>query len=159
MIQSESFSLTNRRVSHWRQLLMTEKLDFPSDEWIDRYENALNNNARYEDAAKTWEGDFIFQINADGDSIKEDIRFYLDLWHGKCRSARMARPDDSAEFVYAGPLKNWKLLFEGKIDPIKGIMARKFKLDGDMGKVMRYTKAAMELVATTREIPTKYPDE
>ncbi|TFH01764.1 MAG: sterol carrier protein, partial [Candidatus Thorarchaeota archaeon] len=49
--------------------------------------------------------------------------------------------------------------FDGKIDPIKGIMARKFKLDGDMGKVMRYTKAALELVATTREIPTKYLDE
>ena len=30
---------------------------------------------------------------------------------------------------------------------------------GDMGKVMRYTKAALELVATTREIPTKYLDE
>jgi len=138
---------------------MTEKLDFPSDEWIAKYLEALNNNPRYEDAAKTWEGDFIFQINADGESVKETVRFYLDLWHGKCRSAKMAGPDDTAEFTYAGPLKNWKLLFEGKIDPIKGIMARKFKLDGDMGKVMRYTKAAMELVATTREIPTKYPDE
>lgn len=138
---------------------MSDKLLFPSDEWIKRYVVALNKNARYEDAAKTWEGDFVFQIDADGKLIKEDVRFYLDLWHGKCRSARMAEPKDTAEFVYAGPLMNWKLLFEGKIDPIKGIMARKFKLTGDMGKVMRYTKAALELVATTREIPTKYLDE
>jgi putative sterol carrier protein len=138
---------------------MTEKLVFPSDEWIAQYVVALNKNARYEDAAKTWEGDFVFQIDADGEAIKETVRFYIDLWHGKCRSARMAGPNDKAEFVYAGPLKNWKLLFDGKIDPIKGIMARKFKLDGDMGKVMRYTKAALELVATTREIPTKFLDE
>jgi len=138
---------------------MTEKLVFPSDEWIAEYVRALNKNARYEDAAKTWEGDFVFQIDADGAAIKETVRFYIDLWHGKCRSARMAGPNDKAEFVYAGPLKNWKLLFDGKIDPIKGIMARKFKLDGDMGKVMRYTKAALELVATTREIPTKFLDE
>ncbi len=138
---------------------MTEKLVFPSDEWIEKYVDALNKNARYEDAAKTWEGDFVFQIDADGKTIPEDVRFYLDLWHGKCRSARMAGPEDTAEFVYAGPLSNWKLLFDGKIDPIKGIMARKFKLTGDMGKVMRYTKAALELVATTREIPTKYLDE
>ena len=138
---------------------MTEKLVFPSDEWIEKYVEALNKNARYEDAAKTWEGDFVFQIDADGQTIKEDVRFYLDLWHGKCRAAKMAGPDDTAEFVYAGPLGNWKLLFDGKIDPIKGIMARKFKLTGDMGKVMRYTKAALELVATTREIPTKYLDE
>jgi putative sterol carrier protein len=145
--------------THWRQLQMTEKLLFPSEEWIEKYVEALNNNPRYEDAAKTWEGDFVFQINPDGETVKEEVRFYLDLWHGKCRSARMASPEDKAEFVYAGPLKNWKLLFDGKIDPIKGIMARKFKLDGDMGKVMRYTKAALELVATTREIPTRYLDE
>jgi len=138
---------------------MTEKLLFPSEEWIEKYVIALNNNPRYEDAAKTWEGDFVFQIDADGETIPEDVRFYIDLWHGKCRSAKMAGPKDTAEFVYSGPLKNWKLLFEGKIDPIKGIMARKFKLEGDMGKVMRYTKAALELVATTREIPIKYLDE
>jgi putative sterol carrier protein len=119
----------------------------------------LNKNDRYEDAAKTWEGDFVFEITADGEIVKEPLRFYIDLWHGKCRSARMAGPDDKAEFTYSGPYKNWKLLFDGKIDPIKGIMARKFKLDGDMGKVMRYTKAALELVATTRQVPTKYLDE
>ncbi|TFF84656.1 sterol carrier protein [Candidatus Thorarchaeota archaeon] len=119
----------------------------------------LNSNDAYEDAAKTWEGDFVFEVTADGEIVKEPIRFYLDLWHGKCREARMAGPDDTAEFVYAGPYKNWRALFDGKIDPIKGIMARKFKLEGDMGKVMRYTKAALELVATTRQIPTKYLDE
>ena len=91
--------------------------------------------------------------------MKEPIRFYIDLWHGKCRSAKMAGPDDTAEFTYSGPYKNWRALFDGKIDPIKGIMARKFKLDGDMGKVMRYTKAALELVATTRQVPTKFLDE
>jgi putative sterol carrier protein len=119
----------------------------------------LNKNERYEDAAKTWEGDFIFEVTPDSETVTEPIKFYVDLWHGKCREAKMAGPDDTAEFTYSGPLKNWRALFDGKIDPIKGIMARKFKLDGDMGKVMRYTKAALELVATTRQIPTKFLDE
>lgn len=138
---------------------MGDELEFPSAEWIEKYMELLNKNDAYEDAAKTWEGDFVFEVTADGEIVKEPIRFYLDLWHGKCREARMAGPDDKAAFVYAGPYKNWRALFDGKIDPIKGIMARKFKLDGDMGKVMRYTKAALELVATTRQIPTKYLDE
>ena len=138
---------------------MSDKLEFPSDEWVALYMELLNKNPLYEDAAKTWEGDFVFEITADGDLVKEPIRFYIDLWHGKCRSAKMAGPDDTAEFTYSGPYKNWRALFDGKIDPIKGIMARKFKLDGDMGKVMRYTKAALELVATTRQVPTKYLDE
>ena len=138
---------------------MTEKMLFPSPEWIDKYMEILNKNNAYEDAAKTWEGDFVFQVDADGESIKEPLRFYLDLWHGKCREARMAEPGDKAEFIYAGPLKNWKLLFEGKIDPIKGIMSRKFKLTGDMGKIMRYTKAAAELVSTANQVPTRYADD
>ncbi len=138
---------------------MGDELEFPSDEWIALYMELLNKNDRYEDAAKTWEGDFIFEVTADGEIITEPYRFYIDLWHGKCRSARMAGPDDTAEFTYSGPYKNWRALFDGKIDPIKGIMARKFKLDGDMGKVMRYTKAALELVATTRQIPTKFLDD
>ena len=136
-----------------------ENLIFPSAEWIAKYMDLLNANPDYKDAAKTWEGDFIFQVNADGESVKEPIRFYIDLWHGDCRDARMAKPDETAEYTYAGPLKNWKLLFDGKIDPIKGIMARKFKLDGDMGKVMRATKAAAELVATAVKVPTKFFDE
>ncbi|MFW9964899.1 MAG: SCP2 sterol-binding domain-containing protein [Candidatus Sifarchaeia archaeon] len=138
---------------------MGDKLVFPSEEWIELYMELLNKNDRYEDAAKTWEGDFVFEITDIGEGFEEPVRFYMDLWHGKCRSSRMAGPDDAAEFTYSGPLKNWKLLFDGKIDPIKGIMARKFKLDGDMGKVMRYTKAALELVATTKQVPTKYLDE
>ncbi len=138
---------------------MGDDLEFPSEEWVALYMELLNKNANYEDAAKTWEGDFVFEITADGEIVKEPIRFYIDLWHGKCRSAKMAGPDDTAEFTYSGPYKNWRALFDGKIDPIKGIMARKFKLDGDMGKVMRYTKAALELVATTRQVPTKFLDE
>jgi putative sterol carrier protein len=57
-------------------------------------------------------------------------------------------------------LANWKRLIAGEIDPIKGLMSRKFKLPiGDMGKIMRATKAAAELVSTAQRVPTKYIDE
>lgn len=138
-----------------------EKLLFPSEEWIQKYVEVVNASKAYEDAAHDWEGDFVFEIEADGDVITENIRFYLDLWHGKCRSAHMADESTNAEFTYSGPLKNWKLLFDKKIDPIKGLMQRKFKLGkgNDMGKIMRYTKAAMELVNATTQVPTKFIDE
>jgi putative sterol carrier protein len=137
-----------------------EKLIFPSDEWVEKYVEVVNSSKAYEDAAHDWEGDFIFVVTADGETVKEPMRLYIDLYHGKCREARMAKDDDDAEFTYEGPLKNWKLLFDKKIDPIKGLMQRKFKLGkGDMGKIMRYTKAAMELVNATTLVPTKWPDE
>ncbi|MFW9845922.1 MAG: SCP2 sterol-binding domain-containing protein [Candidatus Thorarchaeota archaeon] len=137
-----------------------EKLLFPSDEWVQKYVEILNASKAYEDAAHDWEGDFIFVVEADGEVITKPMRLYLDLYHGKCREARMAKEDDDAEFTYEGPLKNWKLLFDKKIDPIKGLMQRKFKLGkGDMGKIMRYTKAAMELVNVTTQVPTRFADE
>lgn len=137
-----------------------EKLLFPSDEWVEKYVEVVNSSKAYEDAAHDWEGDFIFVVTADGESVQEDMRLYLDLYHGKCREARMAKEEDDAEFTYEGPLKNWKLLFDKKIDPIKGLMQRKFKLGkGDMGKIMRYTKAAMELVNATTQVPTRFADE
>jgi putative sterol carrier protein len=136
-----------------------DKIPFLSPDWLEKYMELLNQNESYKDAAHDWEGDFVFQIDADGEIITEPVRAYIDLWHGDCRAVREAAPDEQAEFVYSGPLKNWKLLLEGKIDPIKGLMARKFKLIGDYGKVMRYTKAAAELVATAVKIPTIFPDE
>ncbi|UCE09289.1 MAG: SCP2 sterol-binding domain-containing protein [Candidatus Thorarchaeota archaeon] len=136
-----------------------DRLLFPSEEWIQKYVELLNANDAYADAASWWEGDFVFEITADGEVIAEPQRFYLDLWHGKCRKAHMVDESTTAEYKYSGPYKNWKLLFEGKIDPIKGIMARKFRLDGDMGMVMRATKAAAELVKTATMVPTKFIDE
>jgi putative sterol carrier protein len=136
-----------------------KKFDFFSEQWLKKYQEILNKNAAYKDAAKDWEGDFIFQIDADGTTVKQPARAYIDLWHGNCRKVALAAPGQTAAFEYAGPLKNWKLLLAGQIDPIKGLMARKFALKGDMGKVMRYTKAAAELVATATKIPTKFPDD
>ncbi|MHA2602395.1 MAG: SCP2 sterol-binding domain-containing protein [Candidatus Thorarchaeota archaeon SMTZ1-83] len=137
-----------------------ERLLFPSEEWLAKYREILNASKAYEDAAHDWEGDFVFEIEAD-ETLDETVRFYMDLWHGKCRGARMAGPDEVAEFTYSGPAKNWRLLFAKKIDPIKGLMQRKFRLGkgNDMGKIMRYTKAAAELVEATTKVPTRFPDE
>ena len=136
---------------------MSDKFLFPSEEWVNAYWELLKNNAAYKDAAATWEGDFIFRvIYADG----TDEKLYLDLWHGECREAREAGPDDDAEYVWEGTFENWKRLLAGEFDPIKALMSRKFKLPkGDMGKVMRATKAASELVATAQRVPTRFPDK
>ena len=38
---------------------------FPSVEWVKEYSQKLNENKSYEEAARTWEGDFLFIITPD----------------------------------------------------------------------------------------------
>ncbi|MFX0090613.1 MAG: SCP2 sterol-binding domain-containing protein [Candidatus Hodarchaeota archaeon] len=136
---------------------MTEKYLFPSEEWAKKFMELINANEEYAKAAETWEGDFVFELTPD-DRLKETKRIYVDLWHGKCRNAYLMASDEEkeTEYVYSGPYENWLKLIEGKIDPIKGLMMRKFKLKGNMAKVLKAVKAASELVKTAASVPTEF---
>lgn len=134
-----------------------KKFKFPSEEWIEAFKEELNSNEAYEEAARDWEGDFLFIVTPD-ESLKEEMVFYVDLWHGKCREAYKVpnRDAKAAEFVYEGPYSNWKKLIMGQLDPLQSLLMRKFKLKGNMAKIMRYTKAASELVKTASRVPTEF---
>lgn len=133
------------------------KFKFPSEEWIKAYKEELNKNEAYAEAAKDWEGDFLFIVTPD-EGLDREMVFYVDLWHGKCRDAYMVpnREAKTAEFIYEGPYSNWKKLIMGQLDPIQSLLMRKFKLKGNMAKIMRYTKAASELVKTASKVPTEF---
>jgi len=130
---------------------------FPSEEWIKAFKEELNKNEAYAEAAKDWEGDFLFIVTPD-EGLDREYVFYVDLWHGKCRDACIVPSRDAkkAEFVYEGKYSNWKKLIAGELDPIQAVMTRKFKLSGNLAKVMRYTKAASELVKTASRVPTEF---
>ncbi len=113
----------------------------------------MNASKEYGEAARTWEGSFIFEVKDDRDKVKKDIRGYIDLWHGKCREVRSDSEGDKADFTYSYTVDNWSKLLAKKIGPIKGIMSRKFKLDGSLKILLRYVKAAQVLVGTATEVP------
>jgi putative sterol carrier protein len=131
---------------------------FPSDEWVAEYSDKLNSNPDYADAGKNWEGDILFVIKPENEGGAEE-HIYLDLFHGKCRSARYIHPGEevpNAQFKYIGNFLNWKRLINKEIDPIQGILTGKFKLEGSMMKIMRYTKAAKEMVNTASMVKTEF---
>lgn len=134
-----------------------EKYKFPSEEWIRAFKEELNKNKAYEEAAKDWEGDFLFIVTPD-EGLDREMIFYVDLWHGKCRDAYMvpSREAKKAEFVLEGSYSTWKKIIMGQLDPVQALLTRKFKLTGSMAKIMRYAKAATELVKTASRIPTEF---
>jgi putative sterol carrier protein len=148
---------------------------FGSDEWAKAYVKAINDNKNYKQAASWWEGDFIFTIEPSG-ALKKKINMFVGLLHGDCTGAKTLAegeefdvlPPNSkprplkegqkvgAEFVFSGTYDNWIKVLKKELDPIQGLMAGKFKLIGNMAKVMRATKAAQELVNSTTVISTEF---
>jgi len=138
---------------------MSDKILFGTDEWAKQLCQELNNSKAYAEAAKTWEGDIYFVVEAKGSSLTEDRYVYLDLWHGECRKAqRAANKDDfNPEFEFRGSVKTFKEIIDDGLDPIKAMLTRKLKLTGNMAKIMRNVKAANELVHCATFVPTEFP--
>ena len=130
-------------------------MHFPSSEWAEAYRTALNSNAAYRDAARAWEGDILLLVrSAAPDAPAPGI--HLALAHGECSGATYY-PDARAvasEFVYEGTPENWARLMRRELDPVKAILDGTFKVRGNLAKLMRFTRAAKELVETASTVPS-----
>lgn len=131
-------------------------IPFPSDEWAKAAMAAVNESEAYKEAAKSWEGDIVFVITAlpGEEKVKE---LYMDLWHGQCRSAYEITGEQDSEFVITAPLVVWRKVLEGKLDPIRGLVSRQLKLKGNLMKVMKAPRAAVELVNSCATVDTTWP--
>lgn len=126
---------------------------FPSEEWLKGLETKLNSDEKYADIAKNWEGDLFFRIEPEG-NLKEELTFYLDLWHGKCRKAEY-KPDPSAypkpTFTLAATYNNITAILTGKMNPMTAMMTMKLKVQGSMGYMMRNVPTVLDFVRVANE--------
>lgn len=135
---------------------------FPSDEWFAAFVEAINGSSEYRDAAAEWEGDVAFVFEAEPDkNHPEDVWGWLDLWHGECRAGRLVEREEGerARYVIRAPYTRWKEILRGELDPVKAMMQGKLKLKGDLPTIVRYIRAANELVHLTETVPTEFLDE
>jgi putative sterol carrier protein len=135
---------------------------FPTDEWFQAFIVRINGSDEYKVAAADWEGDITFLVEAEPDiGVPDDVWGYLDLWHGVCRGGGVVGPERGAGAAYllSAPYSRWKDIVLGELDPIKGMMQGKLKVRGDLPTIVRYVRAANELVRLTGEVETTFPDE
>ena len=126
---------------------------FPSAEWLKGLKAKLNSDEKYADIAKNWEGDLFFRIEPEG-NLKEELTFYLDLWHGKCRKAEY-KPDASAypkpAFTLSATYNNITAVLQGKMNPMTAMMTMKLKVQGSMGYMMRNVPTVLDFVRVASE--------
>jgi putative sterol carrier protein len=118
----------------------------------------LNDSAAYLEAAKNWEGDFLFFVEPGG-TLDSAVGLYMDLYHGKCRDAFAVTDEKPVTPIFrlSGPVATWKKVMTKKLDPMQAMMTGQLKLTGNMATVMRNVRAAKELVESCTRIETEFP--
>jgi putative sterol carrier protein len=126
-------------------------------EWLDAFGDAINNNQDYKDAASWWEGDMLCVIEPSG-PLDHEVRFYLGLYHGDCTGVKLLEPGEEVhpEFTLAGPYDNWVKVAKNQLETIQAVMSGKLRLEGNLAKLMRATRAAQEIVNSLQTVPTEF---
>jgi putative sterol carrier protein len=134
---------------------------FPTQEWFEALVASINASSEYRAAAADWEGDIAFLIEAEPDrGLPTDVWGILDLWHGECRGGGLIDPQrgGAAAYQLRAPYSRWKEVVTGELDPIKGMMQGKLRVRGDLPTIVRYVRAANELVRLTSLVDTVFAD-
>jgi putative sterol carrier protein len=129
---------------------------FPSSEWLQGLETKLNSDEKYAQIARNWEGDLFFLIEPE-DGLKEQLTFYLDLWHGTCRSVDYNPAPEKYHkpvFTLRATYKNITAILTGKLDPMTAMMTNKLKVQGSLGYMMRNVPTVLDFVRCAREVTT-----
>jgi putative sterol carrier protein len=130
---------------------------FPSADWLNALQGKLNSDARYNEVARNWEGDLIFDIQPGGNLAKA-VTMYLDLWHGGCRNvdyAEAAPMERTARFILRSHYENFTAILLGRMDAMTAMMKSRLKVEGSLGYMMRDVPTVLDFVRCAREITTE----
>jgi putative sterol carrier protein len=135
------------------------ELTFPSDAWVQALVRILNDDARYGEIARHWEGDLLFVIRADGSAGPAGdgagpAHVYLDLWHGTCRAGRYLPPGASdlpkPAFTLTAGLSQFNAVLAGRLDPMQAMLTRRLQVSGNMAYILRNVPVVLDFVRCCR---------
>jgi putative sterol carrier protein len=128
--------------------------------WAEAWAGELNASPAYRSAAEHWEGAVALVLEAPDPPASRAV--LLDLWHGECRSARTASPQDAREaaaFVFQGGPAAWRQVLCDGGSPILALMSGRIRLaKGSLAALIPYAAAAKELLDLAARVPTTFPE-
>lgn len=130
-----------------------------SGPWATAWASALNASEAYRTAAADWEGPIGLVLGGASSPLERAV--ILDLWHGRCRSARAGGPEilDGAAYVFEGDQEAWRQILLGGGSPILALMTGKIRLTrGHLSALLPFVRAAKELLGLATQVPVRFPE-
>ena len=137
---------------------------YPSQEWCEEWQKALNNDPAVAETGKNWgvgfNGNWLFEVTP-GDGLEEAVFLYLETAEGKCTDAQMKQDAGGVDpgFTAVGTYGSFKEVVKGDKDFIEGVVKGVFKLKGDMSKIMRNAKFIRAVANSISSFPNEYLGE
>jgi len=152
--------VTNRKASQSKPYMVL------SPEWASEIEEKIQNDRRYQEVAKTWEGSVTLVFKADSASgLDADLFVFMDLWHGQCHSVKMV-PEEigrRGDYVLEASYERWKRVLKKDLNVVREIATNKLKLVPfnfkKAAKLAAAAQAAIRLVDLAGEVSDKFPDD
>ncbi len=131
---------------------------FPSDAWVKKLAQTLNENQEYKKAAAKWEGTFLIHVKAEDGLLDNDVFLWIDPWHGEIRSAKQIKDENEETVNYGmvGKYSNWKQVISGELDSTKAMLKGKLKVIGKMSYLLRMKKASDALMKILKNMDTEF---
>jgi len=117
---------------------------FPSEEWAKELVERINDDPEYAKIASGWEGSLAMHIQAEKGVFNDDFVLWMDPFQGQIRAFKKmdAIDEDGADFIISAKYSTWKKVVSGKLNPTMAMMTGKFKIKGEMKKLLKQIKAS-----------------
>jgi putative sterol carrier protein len=136
---------------------------FPSEEWVDAWVALANRTPEFEASGRGWEGAVGLVIEPDADAgLPEPIYVRLDGRHGKWLSSELGKDSalvEGAVFVLRAPYPRWKDLIRQKLQPVRGVLQGKIRVEGHLPVILRWTKSVAIFAELAASVDTEFVDE
>jgi putative sterol carrier protein len=136
---------------------------YPSDEWIKELDRICNEDPEFKEAAGSFSGKFIFQIEKETGKLDETAFLSVKVENGLSSEAQaLASLDEvpDADYIVTGKYSAWKNVVQGKLEPLRAIMTRKLKLiKGSQLKILKEVKLTLNIMNNCVKVDAEYPDE
>lgn len=135
---------------------------FPSAAWAGAYQDAINQNALYRQAAATWDqGAVALVCKAEPAlGLAEAQAVVLDLDHGQCRGATFTSDEfeiDDAPFVIEASYAQWKAIIRRELDPILAMLSSQLRLrKGHLPTLIKDVEGSKQLVLSAAQVETEF---